>query len=67
MKVMAKAGTLITDLLFQYLGQDNDQIEHAFYRLNPHVRREVFLIDTEVILSDVELTPKTQHVTKSWD
>lgn len=43
MKVSAKAGELIADLLYKHTGQDNDQLEQAFYQLNPHVRREVFL------------------------
>ncbi|MCD9475038.1 hypothetical protein [Photobacterium phosphoreum] len=67
MKVSAKAGELITDLLYKHTGQDNDQLEQVFYQLNPHVRREVFFVDTEVVLPQVKQVPKTQRVIKSWD
>ncbi|MGR5061960.1 tail protein X [Photobacterium sp. DNB22_13_2] len=67
MKVNAKAGELITDLLYRYSGQDNDQLEQAFYQLNPHVRNEVFQQNTVVVLPDVKSAPKLKTVTKSWD
>ncbi|WP_318438166.1 hypothetical protein [Photobacterium leiognathi] len=67
MKVSAKAGELILDLLYQYTGQDNDQLERTFYQLNPHIRSEVFFVDTIVALPEVKRTLKTQHVMKSWD
>ena len=67
MRVNAKEGDLITDLLYQHTKQDDDQIEAEFYRLNPHVREEIFISDTSVLLPSATHKPNLKTVTRSWD
>ncbi|AUI88173.1 hypothetical protein BS333_17595 [Vibrio azureus] len=67
MKVWARKGELITDLLFKHARQDSDPLEVEFYRLNPHVRGDIFTADTEVQLPELLTVEPTQSVTRSWD
>ncbi|CAK1693665.1 Phage tail protein [Vibrio crassostreae] len=67
MKIFARKGELITDLLFKQTGQDSDQLETAFYRLNPHVRGDAFTADTHVHIPEISTVKPTQSVTRSWD
>ncbi|NOI87324.1 hypothetical protein [Vibrio sp. 99K-1] len=67
MKIFARKGELITDLLFKQTGQDSDQLEIEFYRLNPHVRGDVFTADTHVYIPEISTVKPTQSVTRSWD
>ncbi len=67
MKRLANKGELITDLLFKQTGQDSDQLEVEFYRLNPHVRGEIFTADTYVSIPETSTVKPTQSVTRSWD
>ncbi|CAG9001762.1 MAG: hypothetical protein CENE_03789 [Candidatus Celerinatantimonas neptuna] len=67
MKVLAQKGQLITDLLYQHLGDDNDQLEAAFYQLNPQIRVAIFPQSMTVTLPDVASVPKQTNVTRSWD
>ncbi|MFD2177842.1 hypothetical protein [Veronia pacifica] len=67
MQTEARKGELITDLIFKHTGQDNDAQEAAFYRLNPHVRGEVFTETTIVTLPAVIQTNNQRQPTRSWD
>ncbi|WP_332404476.1 hypothetical protein [Vibrio metschnikovii] len=67
MRVIAKAGGLIADLLFQHLGQDGDRVESEFYRLNPHVRGDTFSHDCTVILPEQTVNQRSRSATRSWD
>ncbi len=67
MKITARKGELITDLLFKQTGQDSDQIEADFYRINPHVRGDVFTEDTSVHIPELSTVKPNQSVTRSWD
>lgn len=67
MKVQAKCGELVTDLLFKKLGQDDDVIEAEFYRLNPHIRADIFPQDTLVTLPAPTHKTNIQKPTRSWD
>lgn len=67
MNVQAKAGQLVTDLLYQCLQDDNDQLELAFYQLNPQIRSAIFPKDMVVAMPDVQQVPKQVKVVRSWD
>lgn len=67
MKISARQGELITDLLFKKTGRDDDEIERAFYALNPHVRGAVFITDTLVTLPEITHTKNITKIIKSWD
>ncbi|PMJ89828.1 hypothetical protein [Vibrio sp. 10N.261.55.A7] len=67
MRVQAKAGYLIADLLFLHTKQDGDLIEIEFYRLNPHVRGEVFSEDCSVIIPDIKTNQRLLSATRSWN
>lgn len=67
MKVNAPKGEIVTDFLYKQLGQDDDKLEADFYRLNPHVRAEVFLDDTLVSLPKLSHQSNQKTVTRSWD
>lgn len=67
MRVIAKAGGLIADLLFQHLGQDGDRVESEFYRLNTHVRGDAFSHDCTVILPEQTVNQRSISATRSWD
>lgn len=67
MRVNVKEGELITDILYQHTGQDDDQIEAEFYRLNPSIRWEVFAVDMAVILPLPRHKHNLKTVTRSWD
>lgn len=67
MRVNVKKGELIIDILYQHTGQDDDQIEAEFYRLNPSVRGEVFMIDMAVALPQPTHKQNLKTVTRSWD
>lgn len=67
MKVKACAGQLVTDLLYQYLGDDNDQLDAAFFALNPQIRAAVFPQNMTVTLPEVASVPEQTTVTRSWD
>lgn len=67
MRVQAKAGYLVADLLFKHAGQDGDRIEAEFYRLNPHIRADVFPQDCSVIIPEVNVNQRSIGVTRSWD
>ncbi|MFM2481524.1 hypothetical protein [Celerinatantimonas sp. YJH-8] len=67
MKVQAKQGQLVTDLLYQQLGDDNDQLEAEFYELNPQIRQAIFPKTMTVILPNRAGVQKETKVTRSWD
>ncbi|MEL6113777.1 hypothetical protein P0Y67_01030 [Photobacterium sp. SP02] len=67
MKIKAPGGELVTDFLFKQIGQDDDALEAAFYRLNPHVRGELFNAETYVVLPEATRAPNVKKVTRSWD
>ncbi|MFM2477358.1 hypothetical protein [Celerinatantimonas sp. MCCC 1A17872] len=67
MKVQAKQGQLVTDLLYQNLGDDNDQLEAAFYELNSQIRVAIFPEAMTVTLPDVASVQKQTTVIRSWD
>lgn len=67
MRVIAKAGGLIADLLFQHLRQDGDRVESEFYRLNPHVRGDTFPRDCTVILPEKTVNQRSVRAIRSWD
>ncbi|WED23088.1 hypothetical protein L3Q72_06755 [Vibrio sp. JC009] len=66
MRVNARKGELVTDLLFKYTGQDDDQTEAAFYELNTHVRAAIFPEDCSVLIPEVPVGSQSQDVTRSW-
>ncbi|CED71535.1 putative phage tail X protein [Aliivibrio wodanis] len=66
MKVQARAGDLITDLLFKKTGSDDDELEREFFHLNPHVRRDIFQEDCLVIIPKNMTSTRKQTVTRSW-
>lgn len=66
MKILARKGELIADLLFKQTGQDSDPLEVEFYRLNPHVRGHAFTADTHVHIPELSTVKPTQSVTRSW-
>ncbi|AIU66988.1 hypothetical protein ABF162_08220 [Vibrio coralliilyticus] len=67
MQVPAKAGELITDLLLKKVGSDSDEVEAEFYRLNPHIRVDIFPHDCVVTLPQNVTSSRKQSVTRSWD
>lgn len=67
MKVQAKQGQLVTDLLYQRLGDDNDQLEAKFYQLNPQIRQAIFPKVMTVTLPDGTNVQKETKVMRSWD
>ncbi len=66
MRVNAKAGDLVVDLLFKHASQDDDQIEAEFYNLNPHVRGAVFSEDCSVLIPESTVNQQTNNVVRSW-
>ncbi|NOH85545.1 hypothetical protein F0249_17250 [Vibrio sp. 03-59-1] len=67
MQVQAKAGELITDLLFKHTKSDDDELERKFYIANPHVRTDIFKQDCVVVIPEAFRTTRKQTVTRSWD
>lgn len=67
MQVQAKAGDLVTDLLVKKVGSDSDEVETEFYRLNPHVRADIFPHDCVVTLPQNVTSTRKRSVTRSWD
>lgn len=67
MKVSVRKGQLVTDVLYQHLGDDNDQLDAAFYELNPHVRGAFFPTDQLITLPDPANVPEQRFVIRSWD
>lgn len=66
MRVNAKAGDLVVDLLFKHTKQDDDQIEAEFYNLNPHVRGAVFSEDCSVFIPERTINQTVRNVVRSW-
>ncbi|MGD8109393.1 hypothetical protein [Vibrio sp. TRT 17S01] len=67
MRVQAKRGEVVVDFLFKKTQQDNDDIERAFYALNPHVRDAVFTEDCFVVIPEVTKGERSRRVTRIWD
>ncbi|MDX1301834.1 hypothetical protein [Photobacterium sp.] len=67
MRVNVNKGELITDILYQHTGQDDDQVEAEFYRINPGVRGELFTADMAVTLPQPTHKQNLKTVNRSWD
>lgn len=66
MRVNARAGDLVVDLLFKHTKQDDDGLEAEFYRLNPHVRAAIFQSDCSVLIPSGAVNQQEQNVVRSW-
>ncbi len=68
MRVSTLAGDTVADVLYRHLGQDNDELEKAFYQLNPEITQLTYILPAGIPLTVPTPQPiKPKQVIQLWD
>lgn len=68
MQVRSIAGDTVCGILYRYLGRDDDEIERAFYTVNPGIAAYGPTLPVGIVVTIPEIKPQpVTKVIKLWD
>jgi len=70
-KISTNDGDTVANILWRYLGRDDDEVEEALFVLNPHLNEllaqcATLAANVEIVLPEV-VEPESVKVVNIWD